>query len=415
MQKRPMARLAEQVVEHCRQIAMFSEVEQATTRTFLCPAMHSCHCYLTRWMIELGVSVHVDGAGNLRGVFGDPAASRFLIGSHLDTVPNAGRFDGILGVVLGIALIEAADRDLPFAIEVIGFSEEEGVRFGTPFLGSKALVQGLNSDSLALVDRDGISVAQAIRDFGLDPGLATWPGLAPKTAGYLEFHIEQGPVLDTAGKSLAIVDAIVGQSRAPVTFHGQANHAGTTPMPLRRDALAAAAEWISEVERYGQSTPGLVATVGKLNVHPNGSNVVPGNVFATIDVRHADDAERRTACNHLIDAAREIAAKRGLQMEIGSLFEQNTVPMDKSLIRVAERAFGDAGVEPIHLTSGAGHDAMIVAEKLPSAMVLLRSPGGISHHPEEDVNVEDVEIALRAGVAFLDCLSDWEPLSHGNA
>ncbi len=253
--------LAERVVRVCREIAQCSEEPGRTTRTFLSPPMHDVHRILGDWMRSIGMAVHVDAAGNLRGVKGDPGRPHILIGSHLDTVPDAGAFDGVLGVVMGIALAETAE------IEVIGFSEEEGVRFSMPFIGSRAVVGKLDATAPILA---------AIREFGLDPDQPPRARLSPAVAAYLEFHIEQGPVLDNANLQLGIVDAIVGQSRLSLTFTGHANHAGTTPMPLRRDALAAAAEWICAVENFARSTSDLVATTGALTVSPNAGNVVPG-------------------------------------------------------------------------------------------------------------------------------------------
>ncbi len=233
-----MTDLATKVIRICRELALLSEEPGRTTRTFLSPPMHEVHSSLGDWMRELGMQVRVDAAGNLHGIHGNPNSRRLMIASHLDTVPNAGAFDGILGVVMGIALVEHAGPTLP--LEVVGFSEEEGVRFGTPFIGSRALVGTLTLTA---------EVEQAIRDYGLDPAQLPEARIAQQVAGYVEFHIEQGPVLDRAGLPLAVVEAIVGQSRWALTFEGHANHAGTTPMNLRHDALAAAAEWISAVEK----------------------------------------------------------------------------------------------------------------------------------------------------------------------
>ncbi len=401
---------AGRVIARCRELALCSEVEGETTRTFLAPSMRRVHTLLTGWMQAAGMQVRVDAAGNLRGELpaADPNAPRLLIGSHLDTVANAGAFDGILGVVLGVALAEetAADK-LPFAVEVIGFSEEEGVRFAKPFLGSLALLGELDAATLALTDRTGVSVAEAIRDFGLDPADLPAAVLDPSVFAYLEFHIEQGPVLDSEGLALAVVDAIAGQTRMSFTFTGHANHAGTTPMgPLRHDALAAAAAWIVEVERYAVNAPGLVATVGKLEIASAASNVIAGEVAATLDVRHPDDAVRHKANLDLLSAAETACIKRGVALSTtGS--DVFAVPMDPALTALlgdAVRRTTHAG--PRHLTSGAGHDAMILARRLPAAMLFLRSPGGLSHHPDEAVFPGDVEAALAAGVEFLRLLRD---------
>ena len=270
--------------------------------------MRRVHALLTGWMQAAGMQVRVDAAGNLRGGLpaADPNAPRLLIGSHLDTIPNAGAYDGILGVVLGVALVEEAGKSLPFALEVIGFSEEEGVRFSKPFLGSLAFVGDLDEKTLARTDRNGVSVAQAIREFGLDSADLAAAVLDPSTFAYLEFHIEQGPVLESEDLALAVVDAIAGQTRMQATFTGHANHAGTTPMHLRRDSLAAAAA----VDRRGRALrqrhcPGLVATVGKIDVPSAAANVIPGGCTAALDVRHAQDSVRAAAVQHYLDYAHE--------------------------------------------------------------------------------------------------------------
>jgi allantoate deiminase len=351
-------------------------------------------------MWSLGMQVEVDAAGNLRGFYPgtNRACKRLIIGSHLDTVPNAGRYDGVLGVVMGVALVERLQgKHLPFAIEVIGFSDEEGVRFGVPFIGSRAVTGSLDEQSLQITDASGVSIQQAIRNFGLDPSRLGEAALAPAAGAYLEFHIEQGPVLANVQAPLAVVDAIAGQSRAAVSFKGMANHAGTTPMHLRQDALCAAAEWIVCVEKEAYVTDGLVGTVGHIDAKPGASNIIPGEVNATLDVRHARDEVRRGAFETLLQNGEAIALRRGLTFQSDIVLDQAAVPMHSELTELAERAIEAAGVQPHRIISGAGHDAMILAARLPTAMIFLRSPGGISHHPDEAVREEDVARALRAG------------------
>jgi len=350
------------------------------------------------------MDVRADAAGNLRGLYAgrEPGAARLLIGSHVDTVPDAGAFDGVLGVVLGIGLLEAlGGRRLKFAVEVVAFSEEEGVRFGVPFLGSRALVGTLDGDLLGQKDAAGVTVDEAIRSFGLDPGRAGEAVLSDDVRGYFEFHIEQGPVLDSLALPLGVVDAIAGQSRLTFVFRGRANHAGTTPMHLRHDALAGAAEWILAVEHLAGGVPGLVATVGRIAAKPGAGNVVPGEVETSLDVRHADDATRGRAVDALLDSARRIAARRGLRVEWTTQLDQPAVPCNPALTATLGRAVAAAGFQVHRLTSGAGHDAMILAQKVPVAMLFLRSPGGISHHPDETVRPEDVAAAITAGLSFL--------------
>ena len=404
-----LALRAREVIDSCRLLAGFSEEPGRTTRTFLSPPMRDVHTYLGSWMQRSGMLVHVDNAGNLRGVYPalSPDGPRLFIGSHLDTVSDAGAFDGVLGVVLAVALIDLLQRRrLPFAIEVVGFSEEEGVRFSVPFIGSRALVGTLDDDLLGRVDACGRSVADAIRHYGLDPSAVLQARSDAEALGYLEFHIEQGPVLDRLGVPLGIVNAIVGQSRLAATFAGSANHAGTTPMDGRRDALAGAAEWIGAVEALALRTPGLVATVGRLRTQPGVANVIAGICEASLDVRHAADEARATAVDDLRLTAQQIAARRRLTLQFETHLDQPAVAMNAGLVAALERAIAAQGL-PIHrLDSGAGHDAMIVAGRMPVAMLFLRSPGGISHHPDEAVVEDDVAAALGAGLAFLDDLAE---------
>jgi allantoate deiminase len=397
----------------CREISAFTEMPGSITRTFLSPSMRDCHRVLSEWMKELGMRVSIDSVGNLRGLLGSGDRPRLLIGSHLDTVPNAGAYDGVLGVCIALAVIEAlGEATLPFDIEVLGFSEEEGVRFEKPFLGSLAAIGRFDAALLDLEDANGCTLAQAVRNFGLDPTRIEEARIDDRAFAFLEFHIEQGPVLDDAGQSIAAVSAIAGQSRAEVLFGGRANHAGTTPMYARRDALAAAAEWIAIVEQHARSVDGLVATVGALEVSPGAVNVIPGEVRASLDVRHFSDTTRVGAVQQLRAAAERIAAQRGLQVSFEEHMNQNAVAMDGRLVSLIERAIHSIGETPRQMASGAGHDAMIMAERVPCAMIFLRSPGGVSHHPDEAVSAEDVEKAIRLGVAILSDLASESPRSN---
>jgi allantoate deiminase len=321
-------------------------------------------------------------------------------------VPNAGAYDGVIGVVLAVALVEAlGGRRLPFGIEVIGFSEEEGVRFGTTFIGSRALVGRLDEELLDRADAKGISVRTAIEDFGLDPREIPRAQLQPDTFAFLEFHIEQGPVLESLRRPLGVVEAIVGQTRMDLRFVGRANHAGTTPMHLRHDALAAAAEWTVAVERTAQCEPNLVATVGRLEAKPGATNVIAGESRVSLDVRHRSDDVRRRATDALVRQAQEIAQRRGLWLQGRILLEQNAVAMEPFLVDQIEEAIRKTGCEPYRMVSGAGHDAMVMAEKVPTGMIFLRSPGGVSHDPAEAVLPGDVEKALECGLRLLDQLA----------
>ena len=395
-------------MERCQKLAGFSEEPGCTTRTFLSPPMRDCHEEIARWIEPLGARVRVDAAGNLRGFYpaAEPKAPRLLIGSHLDTVPNAGAYDGILGAVLAVTLLEGLQgRRLPFAIEVVGFSEEEGVRFGAPFIGSRALVGRLDQNVLDLRDAQGISVRKAIENFGLNPQEIPQAELENDTLAYLEFHIEQGPVLEKLNQPLAAVEAIAGQSRLEFTFLGRANHAGTTPMHLRCDAIAGAAEWIVRVEHVAREVPGLVATVGKFEAKPGAANVIAEEVRLSLDVRHRFDDVRTRAVEDLIFQSNEITVRRGLSVRESVLSSQAAVAMDSFLTAEIEQAIRKAGCKPHRMVSGAGHDAMILAERVPAAMIFLRTPGGISHDPAESVAVEDVEKAIECGLHLLDQLA----------
>ena len=392
----------------CRTLASFSEDVVGTRRTFLSAPMRECHLEISRWLGELGLSARVDAAGNMRTIYPaiDPAAPRLLLGSHLDTVPNAGAYDGVLGVVLAVALLQALrERRLPFGIEVVGFSDEEGVRFGIPFIGSRALTGRIDDELLARTDATGVSVRKAIQNFGLNPNELEQATLKDGVLGYLEFHIEQGPLLERLNKPLGVVDAIVGQSRVQLTFTGRANHAGTTPMDMRQDAVAGAAEWITDVERLARNVPGLVATVGSMEVKPGATNVIAGEVRLSLDVRHRVDDIRTRTVNDLVRRAGEVAEARGLSAGRNILLNQSAVPMDSFLTGQIEEAIRKAGCEPHHMVSGAGHDAMILAERVPAAMIFLRCPGGISHEPMESVAVADVAKAIQCGIHLLDQLA----------
>ena len=400
---------AERVITRCRQIAAYTDVEGETTRLFLSKAAGEVQALVRGWMEAAGMRVRVDPAGNLRGVYTATHAEApcLLIGSHLDTVPNAGAFDGILGAVLGIAVVEELRGErLPFAIEVIGFSEEEGARFARPFLGSMALTGKMDAEVLELRDGAGVSIRAALQSFGLDPERIRDAAADANALGFLEVHIEQGPVLESENLAVGIVDAIAGQTRLLLTFTGRSNHAGTTPMLLRQDAVAAAAEWIVTVETLARRIDGLVATVGKLEVPRGAANVIAGKLAATVDVRHATDAVRMDAVINLVEAARAAGECRGVTVAVETTMEQGTVPLSPSMCAMLESASARRGHKTKRMTSGAGHDAMVLAERMPVAMLFVRSPGGISHHPDEQVLAEDVAAAIETVTELLTMLRE---------
>lgn len=399
--------LAKTVMQRCDALAAFTETPGMLTRTFLSEPMHGVHASIHEWMTQAGLQVHVDAVGNIIGRKASHAkdAKVLLVGSHLDTVKNAGKYDGILGVLLGVALAEAlAHTPLPFHLDVIGFSEEEGVRFGVPFIGSRAIAGSFDKSLLELKDVKDISVAEVIANFGLNVDDISNAAYQPENVlGYLESHIEQGPRLAAADSALGVVSAIVGASRAKISFFGHAGHAGTSPMNLRQDALTGAAEFIMSVESHARQTPELVATVGRIEAKPGAGNVIAGEVELSLDVRHIEDAIRYQAIQNLKAKAEAISQTRNLKVQWQDLMDQAAVPMATLFV---EHLKNLTGPNVSVLPSGAGHDAMIMATLTLSAMLFIRSPNGISHHPQEMVLLTDVEMALQTLVRCV--TSIWE-------
>jgi allantoate deiminase len=388
----------------CDALADCSDEPGRVTRLFCSPAMHAAHGLLRQWADAAGIAVRIDAAGNLFGRWEGAhcdGSRRLLIGSHLDSVVDAGKYDGVLGVVMGLTLVsELKRRDvrLPWAVEFVAFSEEEGVRFQTPFLGSRALAGTFASDLFELVDSAGISLPQSLRDFGLDPeaipAAAAKPG---EIVAYLEPHIEQGPQLETAGQPLGVVGAIAGQTRLSVQWHGPGGHAGTVPMTSRCDALTAASRWILAVEELGRAAPGLVATVGRVAVEPNAGNCIPRSVECSLDVRHADDRVRLQAVAELERLARRLGEDSPLTVRVEYHHQHDAVAMNAgwtTLLADACESVVGAGVP--RMTSGAGHDAGVLAAVAPAAMLFVPCRGGVSHSPEESVEPAAVAVALEA-------------------
>ncbi len=411
-----LSTLVSEVLERCDDLALLTEETGRVTRTFLSYPMKEVHTLLSMWMREAGLTVRIDAVGNVIGRLEAADTRTLMIGSHIDTVPNAGKYDGVLGVMLGIAVAKALQTSglvLPFSLEVVAFSEEEGVRFGLPFIGSRAVVGTLSPDLLEQQDANKISLAQAITNFGLNP-FDLSAARAKALLGYLEIHIEQGPVLEARGLALGVVQGIAGQTRATLTFVGQAGHAGTTPMNLRKDALAAAAQVVLEVERFAKATPGLVATVGMLEVLPGAGNVIPERTSLSLDVRHLEDALRKRAVAELLDFAWHTARRRDLGFSHEIRLEQAASPSDEMLAGFLGDALEDSGRKRFLLPSGAGHDAMILAGMTRTVMLFIRSPGGISHHPSESVQTGDTRAALEVAYRFLEKIAAapsviWNP------
>jgi len=391
----------------------YSDTAEGLFRGWLSPAHRATLEAVSGWMDEAGLQPRIDPAGNLVGRYEGAMAQApaLLIGSHLDSVRDAGRYDGPLGVMLGIecvAALHARGRRLPFAIEVLGFGDEEGSRFPASMLSSRAVAGTLDPAALQVVDQDGVALADALSAWGLHvhalPSAARAPG---SVLAYLEAHIEQGPVLEAEGLPLGAVTGIAAQRRYRAVLGGRAGHAGTTRMDLRADALAAAAECVLAVEAVARAgSPDLVATVGRLQVAPGAVNVVPGRVEFSIDVRAGDDATRDGAAVAIERRLQAIAAARGVQLELRCLQDLPASPCDPRLVAALETAIAAQGIAPRRLVSGAGHDAMVMAALCPTAMLFLRCAGGVSHHPAEHVDPADADLAVAAMLHFIDALGE---------
>ena len=401
---------ASRIQDRLDALAAITEEKGVITRTFLSEATLRANQVVARWMREAGLTTSEDRVANLVGQSpagsGDPV---FLLGSHLDSVRNAGRFDGPLGVVLAIEAVEilrSAGVVLPFSLGVVGFSDEEGVRFQSAYIGSKAFCGLLTLKELTLTDRNGQTLREVLERWSGTEFVLPNPTFASgRLAGFFEVHLEQGPVLESEGLAVGVVTGIAGQLRCRLTWTGKASHAGTTPAPLRRDALAGAAEFIREVEKGSEKFSGLMATVGRLAIEPNVSNVVPGRVTHTLDVRHQSDSVLNVASAWLEHRAGTIARERRLDFSWEILQATTARECDPALSRrllgVVERVTGSTRLLP----SGAGHDAGILVPMLPAAMLFVRCREGLSHHPDEFVSLEDIAVALQVTVEFL---RSWE-------
>jgi len=404
-----MSKLAatQQLTRILAELGQITDEPGRLTRTFLSPGMKRANLLVGGWMKQAGLKVRVDSTGNLIGRLEAvrPGAKILLLGSHLDTVCDAGRYDGPLGVLLPIvALAELKRRGvkLPFAVEVLGFSEEEGVRFASAYLGSKGYCGKLTSRDLTLRDSKGVSAGEALRKF--NGGRFTFPRPAHRRGdllGYVEVHIEQGPVLEKAGLAVGVVSAIAGQSRFRLTWTGRAGHAGTTPMHLRHDALAAAVEFAAGVEAIARRKRGLVATIGAVQVEPGATNVIPGRVTHTLDVRHADDRVRRAALMQIGRLATRIARKRGVVRAWQRTQENGAVACSPRLTAALERSVKAVQGRSLSLVSGAGHDGVVMSSLCPVAMLFVRCRDGLSHHPDEYASPKDLGVALKVMVDFL--------------
>jgi allantoate deiminase len=323
-----------------------------------------------------------------------------MLGSHYDTVRDAGKWDGPLGLITAISCVADLNkqaRRLAFAIEVTGFADEEGVRFASTLLGSRAVAGTFVESVLGTRDDAGVSMREAMVQFGLDPEhIGAAARARSELLGYVELHIEQGPVLEGLNLPIGVVSAIAGATRLAASLTGMAGHAGTVPMPLRRDALAGAAECIVEIEEFCRTDQdGLVGTVGSIHAMPGATNVIPGEVSFTIDVRAATDAHRKLAVTDIVRRIEAIAARRKLALQIDVTHENRTVPCAPWLKRQVAEAIAKEGYRVFELPSGAGHDGMAMIDIADVAMVFVRCKGGISHHPDEHVDVADADAGAR--------------------
>jgi allantoate deiminase len=389
----------------------YSEAPDQLTRRFLTGAHRAALDRLGDWMDEAGMSVRLDAAANLIGRWEaeTPDAPALMIGSHIDSVRNGGRYDGALGVLLGIDGVEAlakARRRLPFALEVIAFGDEEGSRFPASMTCSRSVAGTLDPAVLQMRDTEGVTLSAAFAAFGLpDTDLARARRSAGQVLAFFEPHIEQGPRLEAENLPVGVVTAIAAQKRLLVRLTGVAGHAGTTPMHLRRDPGPAAAEAILAVERIcAAGRDGLVGTVGRITAQPGAFNVIPGVLEFSMDIRAGTSAARDAAVDAIATEIEAIAARRALGVSIALLQDLPESPCDPALTGWLEAAVREAGAEPCRLPSGAAHDAMVMSALAPTAMLFIRCKGGVSHNPAESVQAEDCIFALRTMLAFIDAL-----------
>jgi allantoate deiminase len=403
--------LAATAMERCDALATCSEDTERLTRPFASQAMRRAHGHVREWMGKAGLEVRLDNVGNLRGRYEalQPGSPTLMIGSHLDSVRGAGRYDGPLGVVIAIAAVQGLHeegRRLPYAVEVMAFADEEGLRFGSTYLGSRAVAGTFDTHDLARTDADGVTMADAIRIFGGDPErIADDRWRDGPLLGYCEVHIEQGPRLEAIDQPVGIVTAISGQNRYKLAFQGEAGHAGTVPMDQRRDALAAAAEFVVATETLARELDKVVATIGMLEVSPSAPNVIPGRVELSLDVRHADDESLAGASEKILRSAEDIARRRAVGLSVQVVSQNAAVPCSPKLVRLLSKAVEGVGRPAVKLASGAGHDGVAMAALTEIGMLFVRCKGGVSHHPAESVTTGDVAVAIDALGGFLSLLA----------
>ena len=408
---------AQRIWDRCDALATCSETPGALTRVFLSAEQRAANALVLGWMQEAGLSARIDAIGNVIGRYEGTRSSLpcLMLGSHLDTVRDAGKYDGMLGVVAAIECVHALNASgtrLPFAIEVAGFADEEGVRFSATLLGSRAIAGTFDLATLDKTDRDGISMRNAIEQFGLDPrNVAHAARQRDEVAAFVELHIEQGPVLEAEGLAVGVVTAINGANRFVVEIHGVAGHAGTVPMNLRKDALAAASECVLAIETLARNTPDLVATVGQLEAFPGAINVIPGRVRFTIDIRSPRDDERVTAAQTVKQLIDKICATRELEVAITATHEGKTAGCAPWLMEQLGAAIAAEQSPVRQLPSGAGHDGMAMIALTDIAMLFVRCKEGISHNPAEAIALADIDVSTRVLLRFIE---NFKPMTSEN-
>ncbi len=385
------------VLNQCDLLAEISALPEGVLRAYLTPEHLRANKLVASWIEAAGMRSWQDAAGNICGRYEAVKVTDkvLLLGSHLDTIPNAGKYDGIVGVLAAIEVIRSFyDQDLrfPFHIDVVGFGDEEGVRFGATLLGSRAVAGTFSDDLWKRKDDRGVSLYEAFDKFGLEPARIGEASRANHNLiAYWELHIEQGPVLEHEDWPIGVVTAIAGARRFTIDISGMAGHAGTVPMHLRKDALVAAAKLVLEAERIAIKH-GIVATVGQIDVRPGGVNIIPGTVKTSLDIRSDDDARRDTALAELQDAIAKNCTNVKIEWE--ETHSADAVQCDTTYQELFAKVIKDNGMKPLFLLSGAGHDAMAIAEICPVAMLFMRCKEGISHHPAEKIYPFDTQVSL---------------------
>jgi allantoate deiminase len=409
--------LGEEIVGRINRLAAISEASDNLTRIFLTPEHRAAADLIMGWMVEAGMSAHLDAIGNVCGRYEGvrPGLPCLMLGSHYDTVRDAGRWDGPLGLITAISCVadlHKHERRLPFAVEVTGFADEEGVRFASTLLGSRAVAGTFNERVLASKDETGISMREALVQFGLDPDhIGAAARVRSELLAYVELHIEQGPVLEARNLAVGVVSAIAGATRLAARLTGMAGHAGTVPMALRRDALAGAAECIAKIEELCLTDQGgLVGTVGYIHATPGATNVIPGEAHFTIDLRAPTDIHRKRAVSDIVRQIEAIAKRRKLALQVDVTHENRTVPCAPWLKAQVAEAVVAEGYPAFELASGAGHDGMAMVDIADVAMVFVRCRGGISHHPDEHVEVGDADAGARV---LLRLIENFRPRRPG--